>query len=114
MEEFNDQRLSGGRPLLIPSEQSYGHPRFNAFVKSKPYQEFRSRAQHLSGAGSAPQRSFVANAHSENTDIEMESEDTSGLGIEKRTGRAESDVTIEEGPKSKGEQHYSRLIHHLT
>ena len=114
MEELNNQRLSAGWPLLLPSEHNYGYPRFNVFLESQRYQEFRARAQHLSGAGSAPQRSFVANAHSENTDIEMESEDTSGLVIEKRTGRAESDVTIEEGPKSKGEQHYSRLIHHLT
>ena len=103
MEEFNDQRLPGGQPLLIPSEQSYGHPRFNAFVKSKPYQEFRSRAQHLSGAGSAPQRSFVANAHSENTDIEMESEDTTGLVKKDHAGLAQLDVAMEEGLKSKGE-----------
>ena len=114
MEELNNQRLSAGRPLLLPSEQNYGYPRFNAFLESKPYQEFRSRAHHPSGAGSAPQPSLIANADSKNKDIEMETEDTTGLFIDEHTGRAESDVTIEEGPKSKGEQHYSRLIHHLT
>ena len=103
MEEFNDQRLSGGRPLLIPLEQSYGHPRFNAFVKSKPYQEFRSRAQHLSGAGSGPQPSLVANEESKNADIEMESEDTTGLVKKDHAGLAQLDVAMEEGLKSKGE-----------
>ena len=114
MEKLNNQRLSGGRPLLLPSEQSYGYPRFNAFLESKPYQEFRARAQHFSGAGSAPQTSSIANADNKTTDIEMESEDTTRLVIEEHTERPESDVAMEKDPKSKGKQHYSRSIHHLT
>ena len=103
MEELNNQRLSAGRPLLLPSEHNYGYPRFNVFLESQRYQEFRARAQHLSGAGSGPQPSLVANEESKNADIEMESEDTTGLVIKDHAGLAELDVAMEEGLKSKGE-----------
>ena len=101
--EFNNARLSSGRPVLHISRNNYGHPRFEAFLKTTRYQEFRTRTEHLSAASSPSRSQPITSTTTEEADVEMGSESGPASAVEEYVADAESDVTMNGDQKDKGE-----------
>ena len=103
MHQFNNARLSNGRPVLHISEQTYGHPRFEAFLKTSPYQEFRSRTEHLSTASATSRSQTLTSSAIEETDVEMGAESGAASAAEEYVADAESDVAMNDDREDTGE-----------
>ena len=103
MHEFNNARLSSGRPVLHISEQNYGHPRFEAFLQTTAYQEFRTRTEHLSAASLTSQSQTITSNAIKEADVEMGVESGAASAAEEYGADAESDVAMDEDRKDNGE-----------